>query len=70
MALPDEDFNVQAMLKKGTPRKLESALTVGAIKKTIANNPHYKVYSKETAWEHAHRHINEQMAIVKHLLTM
>jgi hypothetical protein len=33
-----------------------------------------KVYTlpeaEETAWEHAHRRVNEQMAIVKHLLTM
>jgi hypothetical protein len=48
-ALSDEDIDVQAILKKGTPRKLESALTVGAMKKIIANNSHYKVYSKESA---------------------
>lgn len=41
-------FDVNLALEKGLPRKTgASNLTVGQMKKTIANNTHYKVFSKK-----------------------
>lgn len=46
----DFDFDIDAILEKGAPINTKSVnLTVGQIKKDIANKTHYKVYSKKTA---------------------
>ncbi len=46
----EEQLNVDAVLYRGAPRKNKSiTVPVGALKKTIANHTHYKVYSKKTA---------------------
>ena len=45
-------FDIDAILERGIPRKPgASTLTIGEMKKTIANNTHYKVYSKGKALE-------------------
>ena len=44
------DFDPKLVLERGSPRRPgASTLTVGEMKKTIANNTHFKVYSKKTA---------------------
>ncbi len=43
-------FDIEAVLERGIPRKPgASTLTIGEMKKTIANNTHYRVFSKSTA---------------------
>lgn len=45
-------FDVEAILERGIPRKPgASTLTIGEMKKTIANNTHYQVFSKGKALE-------------------
>ncbi|MBQ8372037.1 MAG: hypothetical protein IJX38_03765 [Clostridia bacterium] len=45
-------FDVEAVLERGIPRKPgASTLTIGEMKKTIANNTHYQVFSKGKALE-------------------
>ncbi len=45
-------FDIDAILEKGIPRNPGvSALTIGEMKKTIANNTHYQVFSKGKALE-------------------
>ena len=42
------NFDVNKILERGIPRKPgASTLTIGEMKKTIANNTHYKVFSKK-----------------------
>jgi hypothetical protein len=45
-------FDIDAVLERGIPRKPgASTLTIGEMKKTIANNTHYQVFSKGKALE-------------------
>ena len=45
-------FDIEAVLERGIPRKPgASTLTIGEMKKTIANNTHYQVFSKGKALE-------------------
>jgi len=45
-------FDIDAILERGIPRKPgASTLTIGEMKKTIANNTHYQVFSKGKALE-------------------
>ena len=45
-------FDIEAVLERGIPRKPgASTLTIGEMKKTIANNTHYQVFSKGEALE-------------------
>ena len=45
-------FDIEAILERGIPRKPgASMLTIGEMKKTIANNTHYQVFSKGKALE-------------------
>lgn len=45
-------FNAESVLERGIPRKPgASTLTIGEMKKTVANNTHYQVFSKGKALE-------------------